>query len=322
MIDLSWGHPEYLKEYWETSNDYAGFSFDILSRYSLGSGLDILRDSIGNLHAEEGNHRVGSKHIVIGNGATQLIRGLLHCLGGKTVTYSSPHYSMIPTLAKNAGYTFEGEAQADVGIVVNPINPTGELDKSTINAKHVIHDAVYNWSQYGPTIPNFDEPIMVNSMSKAFGHPGLRVGWAMIEDDDLAQRLTNFIREDTSGVSSVSQLMAVNVISKQLAKTKKQRCFYYGRYELKYRWALLKRTLGATEGIESLNRLGMFALLKVDAPDAHAFMLQKYGVMTVPGPNMGLASNIVRVNIGSAIEDFEKFISRLSENTKYEDIKS
>ena len=321
IIDLGWGHPEFLQEYWELSNDYAAFSFDTISRYQIDAGLDLLRDSIASLHNEEGNALVGSKHIIIGNGATQLLRGLMHCLPGKTVSFPAPYYSMLPALVESVDCDYV-DNHSDIGIITARNNPDGSVfTESNLDAAEYIHDIVYNWSQYGNVLKDYDAPIMVNSMSKSFGHPGLRVGWALVADDKLASDLADFVLRDSCGVSIISQLMAVNVISKQLSKPKKKRCFYYGRYELKYRWALLKRTLGATD-IESINRLGMFALLKIDTPDAEQYMLQKYGIKTIAGPKMGLASDVVRVNIGSATKDFEEFISRLSENTKYENPES
>lgn len=329
ILDLGWGHPGFLYEYWEMLSEYSYLGYEIGNQYELDGGIDILKDAIYNLHSGHENAVVSDKHIVIGNGATQILRCLLKVLRPNTIKLPAPYYVRFPDLIEDATGISNDEYctsrdDADVSIITSPNNPTCEpVLSSDYPADKVIFDHCYNWSQYGPITKHCDGDIMVNSLSKATGHPGIRVGWALIRDDKLAKDLIEAIELESCGVSIPSQLMAVNIIQSQLSKPKKEQCFWFGRYELKYRWAMLKKHLGYAKNIDPINRLGMFAVIKVqETEDAYQFFLDKYGIKTVPGSSIGLDRKHARVNIGCTADDFNEFIKRLSGATVYEANKS
>jgi len=239
-----------------------------------------------------------------------------------TVYAQAPHFSRFPDMARKERLSFhslnvpEDGVTSGMEIITSPNNPDG---KRTKNYTHCpgLYDLCYNWTQYGNVV-KADEDIMVFSLSKATGHAGSRIGWGIFADKQVAQEVQEFIEIDSCGVSSDAQTKALSMILNQLSRPKSKRCFYFGRYELKYRWAKLKQAAALHDTFTLTNRLGMFALIKMsdDVPEqAEHFFKAKFGVQGTSGEHFGLDSDYVRLNIGCDTAEFDDFIRRLEENS-------
>lgn len=320
-IDMGWGHPSFMKEYWSGSSTGTFIGFDHGINYQLDSGDSSLLYAIKELHDSEGNAVTGGKHIVIGNGATQIIRAVISVLGSDVVYAQTPYYSRFPETAKkegkvfNSGVFLQPEGKRVLEIVTTPNNPDGLKKTPAISSNDKMFDLCYNWSQYGNTF-KADFPIMVFSLSKATGHAGSRIGWGFFNSKDIADEVQKFIDIDTCGVSADSQTKALSVILDQLKKPKTGRCFHFGRYELKYRWAKLKQVAGNyIDAFKIENRLGMFAVICVyDNPSGFDYFLN-FGVQGIRGSAFGMPDSYVRLNIGCETADFDEFIKRLETKT-------
>jgi len=62
----------------------------------------------------------------------------------------------------------------------------------------------------GPTAADLDGAVVVNSVSKFFGLPDLRVGW-LVADDEFAER-ARAVKHHVPGVSAVAELLAARAV--------------------------------------------------------------------------------------------------------------
>lgn len=319
LINMGWGHPAYMRDYWRGAAVGTFIGFDSGIDYQLDPGNPNLIEAIRELHDSEGNAVTEGKHIVIGNGATQIIRAIMSMYD--TCYAQVPFYSRFPVTAKKEGLTFHALTEPEDGftsgmeIVTSPNNPTGNRTKNYTHCP-LVYDLCYNWYQYSTPVKE-DHDVMIFSLSKATGHAGSRVGWGIFSDKDVADKVQEFVELDTCGVSADSQTKALSMILDQLKRPKNKRCFYFGRYELKYRWAKFKQVMAHYDNITVKNRLGMFALVKVEDPsstgwvDAEEYFKENFGVFGVSGDNFGMDRTYLRLNIGCETSDFDDFIKRM-----------
>jgi aspartate/methionine/tyrosine aminotransferase len=194
--------------------DLAGTSVEALSEVALDypevRGTERLRARIAALYP---GAKAGNVLVTVGaSEANHLIAGALLEPGDEMVALS-PTYQQLPGNALNAGVTvrtvplvedagwaLDTDALARaVGpktrliAIVNPNNPTGhiltetEMDAVVAAAARsgawIVADEVYAGTERGgaAVTPSFwgrhDRVIAVNGLSKAYGLPGLRLGW-------------------------------------------------------------------------------------------------------------------------------------------------
>lgn len=317
IINMGWGHPSYMQDYWRGAAAGTFIGFDSGVQYQLDAGNPDLIEIIRDLHKNEGNAVVEGSHIVIGNGATQIIRAVVSLYDNACAAV--PHYSRFRDFVINEqnfiGFMVDEDVRTNakgslLEIITTPNNPDGRISVATQNSDSGLYDLCYNWPQYG-NVTLMDEAQMVFSLSKATGHAGSRIGWGIFRDKGTADYVQAFIERETCGVSSDSQLKAIAIIRDQLSKPKTRRCFYFGRYELKYRWAKLKQAAAKHDWFSIDNRLGMFALIYVANGNAAKLFKDKLDVVGVNGSNFGLSNDYLRLNLGCSTEDFDEFIKRL-----------
>lgn len=75
----------------------------------------------------------------------------------------------------------------------------------------------------------------------------LLIRWAIVKDPDLFEKMMNYVKYNTLGVSHDSQFRATQLLqsviksySKPQKPSDKQRIFHYGREVLQSRWATLQ----------------------------------------------------------------------------------
>ncbi len=179
--------------------------------YSQGDGTDELREAIAALYpgATEANVTVTT-----GSSEANFITVWSLVEPDDHVAVMTPTYMQTPGLAKNFGATItefglhtERGWEPDLDeiteaivpgsrlvIVTNPNNPTGHVlsddARNAIIARAgevgawILADEVYQGAELnGQMTPSFwgeyDRLVIVNGLSKAYGLPGLRLGWAI-----------------------------------------------------------------------------------------------------------------------------------------------
>jgi L-tryptophan---pyruvate aminotransferase len=291
MIDLTWGNPEFLYPYWK--NKHFIIKNNNLS-YIYG-GIERLKDLILNLHSQQNNANVKDKFVVIGNGASQLLTAAMKAYG-KPVWATPPYFSRFPFLADIANVPWDMGKDC-TQIITSPNNPDGS--KSILPYSHnIISDLCYNWKQYTGAPLEYNHPLMIFSLSKATGHASSRIGWALVKDKEIADKMTEFVEHNTAGVSIESQLHASYIIENQLES--EISVFDYGKTILDQRWYTIRKMKNLP--FKVLNRNGMFLYAEGECPPE---------VICLRGNSFGDSSTRFRVNIGCDEKKFNQFIDLL-----------
>jgi aspartate/methionine/tyrosine aminotransferase len=117
--------------------------------------------------------------------------------------------------------------------IATPQNPSGvrttlaeikailELMRKEAPAAHLFVDETYRDATYGdaPTPPSaatLDDAIIIGgSVSKAYGAPGLRVGWLIIRDREIRERLTTAKMNIVLSGSPLDETLAAAILNKR-----------------------------------------------------------------------------------------------------------
>lgn len=197
--------------------------------------------------------------------------------------------------------------------VCNPNNPTGAvMSDPTIDAickmakkanAWVLSDEVYQGAELdGKETPTFwgryNKVIVTNGLSKAYGLPGLRVGWA-VAGKNLAGRLWSYHDYTTIGPSALSDYLATKVLQpdyrvKILART---------RGILRSNLALLKDWVNNHR--ENLSfvppKAGGIAMVKysfkINSTRLAERLLKEKSTLVVPGDHFGM-DRYLRIGYG------------------------
>lgn len=208
-------------------------SFDL--GYSTTPGAPPLREAIASLDG------LAADQVILAHGATEANAAAILALGepGCNLVVQDPLYYQVAALATGLGFevrrwTLPADPHAPVDldrldalldsrtrlVVLNtPHNPTGRvLSRETLQAIarrvealrdcHLLVDEIYR----GVTPPVdvsivslTERGIAVNSVSKRWSLPGLRLGWAACADPSLTQRLLAWHEHMTCSVSRLSE---------------------------------------------------------------------------------------------------------------------
>lgn len=303
-IDLGFGNPSFLSEYWRGLDlpDIAAYYPD---PYMSEKQNPFLEQEIRNIHKAVGNVlNVDDYSIVIGNGASQLLSAILYETPDVFVTAPIPYFLRFPVLAQIGGNQWSHKEKFKT-ILTIPNNPTGSFDeyhsyKMSTKGTFTITDACYNWPQYlnGRKVIELADDIILFSLSKATGHAGTRLGWALIKNPELANDVKRSVEMTTMGVSALSQEVGRFVLQREAKRFSNgdDTCFSYGLQVLTNRWAKLREM---ELPFKILNDRGMFLWCEGEIP-GH--------VEGIRGDRFGDSIKKFRLNIGCSSYDFAKFV--------------
>lgn len=302
-IDLTFGNPSFLNEYWKSQDLPDGDIYAPWPYMNLKQNPH-LEATIRRIHKAIGNvANVDDYKIVIGNGASQLLSAILYETPDIKVTAQAPYFLRFPVLALIGNNEWSHKPQFK-NIITAPNNPTGgwgfydDPYRTSVERCEII-DACYNWPQYTKVRPLNDD-IIIFSLSKATGHAGTRLGWALIKDSALAENVMRSIENSTMGVSNMSQEVGRFVLNHEAVRNERgdETCFSYGRQVLNGRWEKL-HDLEDNLPFKLLNDDGMFLYAEGEIPDH---------VQGILGGRFGDSNKKFRLNIGCSIFEFSKFI--------------
>ena len=202
-------HPLTVGELLELAGASADPLLDVRLGYSQSNGTDLLRERIAVLYPG-----ASSDHVLVTTGSSE--SNFIACWRliepGDKVVVQVPNYLQTNGLAKNFGAQVrEYRLREELGwepdpkeiaaaivpgtklvVVTNPHNPTGHVlsaesrkaivERAAAVGAWLLADEVYTGAERdGKTTPSFwgsyDKLIVVNGLSKAYGLPGLRIGW-------------------------------------------------------------------------------------------------------------------------------------------------
>jgi aspartate/methionine/tyrosine aminotransferase len=210
-------------------------------------------------------------------------------------------------------------------VVTNPNNPSGQvlsnegrealLERVRDTGAWLLADEVYQGAELGGVeTPSFwgsyDRAIVVNGLSKAYGLPGLRIGWIVSSPE---MKASFFERHDYTviGPSSVSDLLARKALAVRdriLART---------RGILQTNWTVLERWLGGFDGLFRwcAPACGAICLTRYNHPTVGLELAERVrtevSVLLEPGEHFGLPGHL-RMGYGNETSELEKALELLT----------
>jgi len=321
---------------------------DVRLGYSQSNGTDLLRGRIAALY--EG---VAPEQILVTTGSAEA--NFVVCWRlvepGDKVAVMLPNYLQTWGLAQNfgaqvRGFTLRAEAAWEPSpdevrsaiapgtklvVVTNPHNPTGHVLSQEMRQAIVrraaevgawlLADEVYQGAERdgAPTASfwgSYERVIVVNGLSKAYGLPGLRIGWVVapfgFSGDAWARH--DYTTIGPAGASDHLAAVALEprVREKVLART---RGILRSNYPVIEQW--LKR-FGDTFSWHP-PQAGAICLVRyrqaISALDLVEKMRADHSVLLVPGDHFGLPNHI-RFGFGEELDHFQEALAETERGLK------
>ena len=315
-------HPLTLGELLDLAERDIGELRDVLLNYPEVRGNAPLREKIAALYPG-----ATADNVLVTVGASEANHLVAATLlqPGDTVVAMQPGYPQLAGNARNLGVRVnalplceeEGgaldtdaldrvvDASTRLISIINPHNPTGHIldageRAALIEAAQrvgawIIADEVYAGTERGGAEPTptlwgeYERVIAINSMSKAYGLPGLRTGWALAPADlvgDLWRR---------HEYATISATMLGNALTDiALDPAVRPKLTARARRLIDRGFDVLLRELAAHEGVYSVvpPQASAMCIVRYDLPvDSRRFvdrLVADYGTLVVPGDCFGL----------------------------------
>jgi len=217
-------------------------------------------------------------------------------------------------------------------IICNPNNPTGailsaEAVETIINLAGKVgawihSDEVYLGAELdGKESPSFwgkyDKVIIVNGLSKAYGLPGLRIGWMVGSSKDYVYNTWRYHEYNTISACAISDRLARIALSPH----NREKIFHRTRSIIRRNLFILQSWLEKQEGIFHLipPRAGAIAFprynLKINSTKLVNKLIHEKSVLIVPGDHFEI-DHYLRFGLGGQKEYFLNALARIEETLK------
>jgi aspartate/methionine/tyrosine aminotransferase len=321
---------------------------ETLLGYGQSNGSELLRAHIARLY--EG---CTADSIVVTNGSAEANFIALWQLAptGAEIVIIVPTYMQTHGLAQNFGITVREvwlreqngwqldpqelaravSARTSVIVVTNPSNPTGAimtqetraavLDAARRTGCWILADEVYTGAERaGAETPSlfgqYERVVATGSLSKAYGLPGIRIGWAVAPPDMAAQL---WARKDymTIGPGELTDHIAAVALSPEV----RPRIIERTRQRINEGWDITRKWLDDVGGFRCLApAAGAIAYAAYHLPiesDHFAELLRaEYSVLVVPGAHFGMG-RYLRLGFGLPAGRLQAALDRLTTALKH-----
>ena len=327
-------HPLRYNELFELAEVDTARLFAQLVDYPQVNGFQSLREEIAALYAN-----ASAENVLVTAGASEantLVAATLLQTGDHLVRFH-PSYEQLSGHAHNLGFEVRSTALCEArqwamdaseldavmddhsGIlhVVNPHNPTGKIlsraERETLIAcaeKHgawLVADEVYIGTERHTDAPvatfwgATDRAIIINSMSKAYGLPGLRIGWIIAPQEIIT---ACWRRHEYAAIAACHLSMRLAEFALRPSVRDKLRA--RARRLIRRGFDLLKVKLDEHPGVFSVvpPDASAMSFVKFDLPvtsDQLAMrLLQEEDVLVIPGSKFGMDNHF---RFSSALEE-------------------
>lgn len=308
-IDLGYGNPGFIQEQYPVDFSLKNATKITEAHYACGKHpSQILINTILSLHKKYNNVLITpNTHIVVTVGAVQAIQAALAYFQSKSykkVHIPKPYWGRFDDfLSLHNMDQIDQQEKDSVNFITSPNNPDG-IDQSDIKAN--IRDACYNWPIYTNNVLKFSDEITIFSLSKLSGFSSTRIGWAVVQSEEIAIFMNNYVNIFTSGISIESQNSALHIMNHIDSNPAIiQTCSTI----LKNRHKEINQFVSEKNiNIKILSNQGMFLYIQTDTD-----LPGKLNIETVSGSFFhDSRKNIHRINIGTTAADWNEFIRRLN----------
>lgn len=337
-------HPVSLKE---LIGDDSQLQEDLLNleiNYPHVNGNPLLRERIAGLY---NTAKIDNVLVTVGAAeANQLVIQTLLGPGDEMATVT-PTYKQAWGIAENLGVTVKpfrldpnqgwaldtDELNAQVTsktkviAVVNPNNPTGhifsvaEMDAIVAAADRVgawiLADEVYRGAEREQQhetesfFGRYDKVLAIGSMSKAYGLPGLRVGW-IAGPPETIEALWRRHEYSTISASMISNHLAAHALSDQVRPRLMQRARQY----IRNGYPILKQWMDSQSGIFNYTAPEASAVtfigynLEINSTELMLKLIKETGVFVAAGDSFGMDKHL-RIAFGQEKAVLEDAFSRI-----------
>ncbi|MFT4605809.1 MAG: aspartate/methionine/tyrosine aminotransferase [Rhodothermales bacterium] len=300
--------------------------FATLVDYPQVNGTESLRENISAMYSE-----ASPDNVLVTVGATEantLVAATLLEPGDNVVRFR-PTYGQLAGNAINLGFEVRTvdmvesrgwaidvdslEAAVDdhtrIIHVVNPNNPTGRVlskaDRAVIarmaerHGAWVVADEVYVGTERGTDEPTAtfwgtgERVIVINSMSKAYGLPGLRLGWLTAPKETISRF---WRRHEYASISAT--MMSMKLAEQALEPTTRVKLTARARSLIRRGFDTFEEALGEHSGVFSVvpPEASAMSFVKFDLPlssdELSARLLAEEDVLIIPGSKFGLEQHL------------------------------
>ena len=314
-----------------------------LQYYEDTYGNSVLRENISFRESNKFKFNFDRDNIILTNGVTHgiyLCLLLLKRKGYKRVFIPSPSYSGYKDICEILDLEYfqyemkDGFSNSfldriahlnDCVIIFNtPHNPSGaclssenidKIKKNSINNVIYIFDCIYDefifkddmildWDDFFSN-SFLKQCFVVNSFSKGFGLPGLRLGWVVSCKHNIS-KLEPILERNLICLNNIAQNIAITVLSKDRTHFKK---------EIHERGKYLYKELSKIKELEcSLPYAGTTIMVRSNIVDVNLMIeyLMKKGVGLLPGKAyFGGRDNTFRLSFGYTYDEMNDFINEI-----------
>lgn len=324
-------HPISLRELVSSGPSVIDELLDTELNYPHANGIPELREHIAALYGG-----ATADNVLVTTGAIEANYNTIHALltPGDTIAVMLPNYMQIWGLAKNHGldlHTFQlheetgwsieedelnGAVKDDTRLIAvcNPNNPTGhilsekEMEQIIAAADRVnawiLADEVYagaerETDQETPSFyGRYDKVIATGSTSKAYGLPGLRIGW-VVGPTDVVDQVWKRHEYTTLAATMLSNKLAAIALAPQSRQRIIERTRGYIRsgYPVLQRWMARRPGLFEIEPPQAAAIAFIRYRLDINSTELTERLREQKSVLIVPGDHFGM-DHFVRISFG------------------------
>ena len=314
--------------------------------YPQANGLPELRERIAALYPGAGPEDV---LVTVGCAEANFIALQTLLEPGDELVVMLPNYMQIWGIARNSGFRPRAfylreergwapdleelrdavSSKTKLIAVCNPNNPTGyiltegEMEAIVAAAERVgawlLADEVYSGTErlYDEQTPSFwgryDRVLAMNSLRKAYGLPGLRIGW-VVGPQEVVDEI--WARHEYTAISTT--MLANKLAAIALSPEVRPRLIQRARRYIRRGFAVLEEWLGEHEGLFSLVPPQAAAIafpkyhLEVNSTELVERLIREKSVFIVPGDHFGFDRHL-RISFGLPPEYLRAGLDRVHE---------
>jgi hypothetical protein len=335
-ISESGVHPLSIKELLDLSGrDLKEFS-ELRMIYSQANGTDELREAIAGLYPGATPDQI---LVTVGSAEANFITCWSLIRPGDKIAILAPTYWQTWGLSRNFGAnvhpiwcTMDRGWEPDpdeiaqaitpgtrLVVVTNPGNPTGHvlsegvrneiLAKTKASGAWLLADEVYQGAERGGVTTksfwgSYDRLVIVNGLSKAYGLPGLRIGW-LVAPKQLVNELWAHQDYTVIGPSPASDYLARCAIAARPKILERTRGILNANFPVLERW--LKTFDGFFEWLPA--EAGAICCVRYRNGPKTLDLVEQVragqSVLLVPGEHFGMPSGYLRIGFGNERKELE-----------------